>query len=158
MSIQRLMEEIIDNFNKQQQLYIKIDDLSGEQLDLLADEQWLNKQEQLNELLQKRQIINKEIDVLNSHNKSLQEQVTMQLNLQEFVLSRLESKLEEAQYKSLRQVVAELGDILAKINKTDEQNQIFIKKKAGPDRVNPQANPQQAQNAYHQAVKQGKKR
>lgn len=157
MSIQMLMEEIIDNFNKQQQLYLQINDLSGKQFDLLADEQWLDKQEELNELLQKRQIVNKEIDVLNSHNKFLQEQVTIQLDLSEFVLSRLESKLAEVQYKSLREAVAGLSNILAKINKTDEQNQILIKKKAGPDRANPPVNRQNAQDAYHQAVQQGKR-
>lgn len=157
MLVERLIKEIIANFHKQQQLYMQIDDLSGEQLSLLADEKWLDKLEELDELLIKRQIINVEIDALNNHNKSLQGQITTQLALPEFVLSRLEGKLEEEQYKSLREVVAGLGDILAKINKTDEQNHILIKKKAGLGRVDPRANRQQAQNAYHQAVQQGKK-
>jgi len=156
LSIQMLIKEIVDNFHKQQQLYVQIADLSDEQLGLLADEQWLDKQDKLNELLQKRQIVNKKIDVLNSHNKDLQGQVMMQLDLSEFVLSRLESKLEKEQYKSLREIVAGLGDILARINKSDEQNHLLIKK-AGPARVNPPANRHQAQNAYQQAVQQGKK-
>ena len=157
MLVKRLIEEIIDNFHRQHQLYLHIADLSCKQLAFLADEHWLAKQEELNELLKNRQAVNKRIDVLNSHNKSLQEQVTVQLGLPEFVLSHLESKLDEAQYKHLRDVVTGMGDILAKINKTDEQNHILLKKQAGTSQSKHQVNHQQAQDAYHQAVQQGKK-
>lgn len=154
---QKLMAEIIENFHKQQQLYLHIADLSCKQLSLLSEDHWLAKQEGLNDLLKKRQTVNKEIDVLNSHNKSLQKQITEQLGLPEFVLSRLESKLEAEQYESLSDVITGLGDILAKINAIDEQNHILIKKQAGTSQVKPQSNRQQAQNAYQQAVQQGKK-
>ena len=67
MSIQKLIEEIVDNFYKQQQLYLQIADLSRAQLDLLEHEQWLDKSDILNDLLEKRQNINQEIDVRNNH-------------------------------------------------------------------------------------------
>lgn len=157
MLVKGLIEEIIENFNKQQQLYVHTAAISGEQLDLLLNEQWLDKQEELNGLLIKRQNINVEIDALNSRNKSLQKQVATQLDLQEFILSHLESQIEEEQYKSLREIVSDLGDLLARINEIDEQNHSLIKKKLGPGRVNPQTNHRQAHKAYHQAVQQGKK-
>lgn len=157
MSVHKLIAEIINNFYKQHQLYLHIADLSCRQFELLADEHWLAKQEDLNELLQKRQAVNEEIDALNSHNRSLQGQVTRQLGIPEFVLSQLTGDLEEEQYKLLCDAVAQMSDILAKINATDEQNHVLMKKQAGVGRVSPQINRQQAQNAYQQAVQQGKK-
>lgn len=156
MLVARLIEEIIDNFKKQQQLYASIAALSCAQLDLLS-ENWLSKQDELNDLLKNRQLINKEIDALNTHNKSLQEQVIGQLKLPGFVLSQMGGTLDESQYKCLSEVIAELGILLAKINATDEQNQILIKQKAGPARIKTSTSRKQAQNAYHQAGQQGKK-
>lgn len=157
MLVARLIEDIIDNYKQQQQLYERIADFSCAQLNLLSEENWLSKQDELNDLLKKRQLINEEIDILNSQNKIFQEQVIMQTGIPEFALSHLERQLEEVQYKSLSDVVTGLGDILANISKIDEQNHILIKKQAGTSQVKPQSNRQQAQNAYQQAVQQGKK-
>ena len=158
MLVARLIEDIIDNYNKQQQLYERIAALSCAQLNLLSEENWLGKQDELNDLLKKRQQINEEIDILNSQNKILQEQVIRQTGISEFALSHLESQLEVVQHKSLSDVVAGLGDILANISKIDEQNHVLMKKKAGPSQIKPKTNSQQAQNAYKQAGRQSKKR
>jgi len=155
--VARLIEDIIDNYNKQLQLYERIAALSCAQLNLLSEDNWLDKQDELNDLLKKRQLINEEIDILNSQNKIFQEQVIMQTGIPEFALSHLERQLEEVQYKSLSDVVTGLGDILANISKIDEQNHILIKKKAGPSRIESRTSSQQAQNAYKQAERQSKK-
>lgn len=157
MSVQKRIDEIIDNFRKQQQYYLQIFDLSSKQLAFLTDEQWIDKQEELNKLLEERQQLNNEVDALNLQNKFLQEQIMNMLALPEFVLSRLEGKLAEVQYTSLREVVESLGALLTKINAADEQNHTLIKKKAGPGRIQINTNRQQAQNAYQQAIQQGKK-
>lgn len=157
MSVQKLIDEIIENFYQQQQFYLQIADLSCKQLAFLTDEHWTEKQEELNQLLEKRRELNNQIDVLNQHNRFLQEQIMALLEIPEFVLSRLQSSLADRQYQSLHEVLAALGGLLAEINNTDEQNHRLIKMKAGSHRIKNPANRQKAQHAYHQAIEQGKK-
>lgn len=157
MPISLLIQEIVVNFQKQEQLYLTIADLSTKQLGLLEHDDWLTKPETLNDLLKKRQDIIKNIDRLNNDNKALQNEVNRQLAISDFVLSRLEPKINEEQYESLRQVIVRLGDLLADINKMDEQSNILIKRQAGYSKPAIHANRQQVQNAYQEAMQQARK-
>lgn len=157
MPIQQLIDEIVKNFQHQHQYYLQIADLSKQQLSLLTNESWPEKQEELNQILVRRQDINQQIDALNQRNKALQVQTLELLDLPEFVLSRLEDKINPQQYRALRDAVTGLSSLLAQIDQVDEQNHSLLKKKSGPGRIKSSANRQQARNAYQQAVQQGKK-
>jgi len=157
LSIQSLIQDIVANFHKQDQLYLTIAELSGEQLALLSNDDWLDKPDKLNTLLEKRQTVIKEIDRLNSHNKIAQAEVKQQSGIADFVLSNLESQLDEEQYKSLSQVVIGLGDLLANITKMDEQSHLLIKSKAGISKTTLHTNSQQVKNAYQEAMQQAQK-
>lgn len=157
MSVKILIGEIAANFQLQQELYLTIADLSAQQLALLKKDEWLNESDALNDLLDKRKNIVKQIDQLNSHNKLLQAEVERQLGVSEFVLSKLKPKLKEEQYALLSQIVVGLGDLLADITNMDEQSQLLIKRKTGISKTSIHSSSQQAKNAYKDAMQQTKK-
>jgi len=157
LSMQTLINDIIDNFHKQMQLYLIVADLAGKQLELLNHENWFDKPDALNSLLEKRQAVIRDIDLLNDQNKLTQAEVRQQAGIADFVLSNLEDKLEEVQYQSLSQVLVGLGNVLEDISKMDEQSHLLIKNKAGISKMTLRNNSQQVKNAYQEAMQQAKK-
>ncbi len=157
MSAQILIQDIVDNFNKQEQLYLIIAELAAKQLGVLEHGDWLDKPDKLNDILEKRKNLVAEINVLNANNQSLQSEVKKQLEITDFVLSALEPQLEEKQYQLLSQSVVDLGDLLAEISRVDQQSHLLIKRKAGFSKTEVPTNSQQVKNAYQEAMQQAKK-
>lgn len=152
----KIIETIIDNFNAQHQLYIKMSELSAQQLQKIESGAAL-KAEDLNEILEARQDLLESISGLNLRNKELQWQAVQEMELEEFILSQVKPKSEQGQFQELSDIVKELGQVLRTINETDEKIQYLIKQELiqGP-RHNPKSSSRQAGAAYRQAMKQGK--
>ncbi|CQB52003.1 Uncharacterized [Syntrophomonas zehnderi OL-4] len=155
MSVSLLIQKIIENFQAQEQIYHTIADLAARQVDLLAGEDWINKPEHLNDLLKKRQQMAWVIDRLNNDNQLIQAEVKQLLGIDDFVLSRLKSRLNEEDYKSLQHTLARLGDLLGDINKMDEQSHSLLKDKAAINRSLHSPDSKKVQNAYQEAMRQG---
>ncbi|PKM76226.1 MAG: hypothetical protein CVU90_13340 [Firmicutes bacterium HGW-Firmicutes-15] len=155
MNIKELIEEILRNFYKQQELYRQMADWSRQQLDLLEQEDWAG--ESLNLLLEQRQGIIAEIDVLSKQNRQSQQQVTSSLDLDEFVLSSLEKNLEAPQYQALQDALNALGNLLAEISEMDRQSNNLIRKKLGDRKSVGRRDSRLVQKAYKEAMQQVKK-
>lgn len=155
MYIKELMGEILENYHKQQELYLKMADWSRQQLDLLQQGDWAG--DRLKQLLEQRQAIIAEIDVLSEQNRQAQAQVNSHLSLDAFMLSSLESHLQAPQYQSLQEVLTALGKLLADISEMDRQSNNLIRQKIG-NRKNPGRRDRRlVQKAYQEAMQLGKK-
>lgn len=155
MPVSQLIQKIIKNFQAQEQIYQTVAELSARQVDLLQGADWINKPEHLNDLLKKRQQITREIDGLDKDNKLIQTQVKQLLGIEDFALSSLKFRLNEEDYQSLQHTLARLGDLLADINRMDEQSHNLLKEKAAVNRSSPSHDSRKAQNAYQEAMRQG---
>jgi len=155
--LQEMIASIISNFKAQQELYLRMSEMAKMQLTCL-EQQCPEETASLSELLQGRQELMQEIDGLNKQNQTWQEQVAVQLELPEFSLSQLESKIEKGLHDSLHEVLDSLRELLADITATDEQNHALLKKNARPARAENPVSRQKAQNAYQQAARQSKKK
>ncbi|MDD3024720.1 MAG: hypothetical protein PHE26_12570, partial [Syntrophomonadaceae bacterium] len=81
--------------------------------------------------------------------------ITAELNMDEFVLTGLESEIEDAQYQDIKMLVAKLGETLRTISDNDEKSQLLMKQGLRPVlRQNPRVKNEHASNAYKQAMKQ----
>lgn len=155
MSVSLLIQKIIENFQAQEQIYLTIADLAARQVDLLTGEDWINKPEHLNDLLKKRQQMIREIDGLNNDNQLIQAELKQFLGIDDFVLSKIKSKLDEKDYLALERTLAKLGDLLGDINKMDEQSHSLLKNKAAINRSSLSHDSRKVQNAYQDAMRQG---
>ncbi len=155
MNTKELIEEILQNFYKQQELYRQMAEWSRQQLDLLEQEDWVG--ESLNRLLEQRQGIIAEIDVLSKQNRQVQQKVTSSLGLDEFVLSSLENNLVADQYQALQDALKALSNILADISEMDRQSNNLIRKKIGDRKSVGRRDSRLVQKAYKEAMQQAKK-
>jgi hypothetical protein len=155
VNIKELMGEILDNYDKQLALYVKMADWSRQQLDLLEQEDW--SEDSLNMLLEQRQGIIAEIDVLSKQNRQARKQVMSNLALDEFVLSSLENNLEAPQYQALQEILTTLGKLLAEISEMDRKSNNLIRKKIGDRKSIGRRDSRLVQKAYKEAMQQAKK-
>jgi len=152
---EELYNQVLNNFSQQHQLYLKMSDWSRQQLDLLEQDDWDG--DTLNRLLEERQAIINEIDVLGGQNKQLKEQVTLDLGLGEFILSSLESHLKSQQFQELQALLKDLGQLLACISEMDQQSHLLIKKRIASRKNASKTENRLVQNAYREAMQQAKK-
>jgi len=153
MYIKELIAEILENYHNQQELYLKMAEWSRQQLDLLEQGDWGG--DKLNQLLEQRQGIIAEIDVLSKQNRQAQLQVNDHLGLEAFMLSTLESHLQVLQYQSLREVLIALGKLLAEISEMDRQSNNLIRRKIENRKNSGRRNSHLVQSAYQEAMQQG---
>lgn len=152
---EELYSTILDNYNKQYHLYLQMADLSRQQHDLLEKNDWAG--ERLDEVLEKRRALNEEIDLLSKQNKQAREEFTSSLGLNEFVLSLLEKHLEASQYQLLQEALKSLGKLLSDISEIDRQSNNMIRQKLESRKTTDRRDSGTVQNAYREAMQQGKK-
>jgi len=152
---EELYNQIFNNFGQQQELYVKMSDWSRQELDLLEQDDWDG--DRLNNLLEERQGIINEIDALGRLNKQLQEQVTLNLGLGEFMLSSLESHLKSQQFQALQELLRDLGQLLVHISEMDQQSHLLIKKRIESRKNASKSENRLVQNAYREAMQQAKR-
>ncbi len=123
-----------------------------EQLEILKQADNAGIPSQVMDIVAKRQKLLEDLQVLEDENRSLQEQVVSELEINEFTLSQLKAKLENEQFAHLKEMVNQLGTILNCISEIDDQSQALMRE--GLSRVNKtkaRANNKQASQAYNQA-------
>lgn len=153
----KIIKVIIDNFDAQHQLYIRMSELSTRQLQIMESGVEGNNEE-LNEILTSRQELLESISQLNLQNKELQKQAIREMKLEEFILSQIKPKIEQVQFQQLSEIVKRLGLILRAINEKDEKIENLMKLGL-PQGVNKKkSSSQQASTAYRQAMKQSRQK
>lgn len=119
----KTLEQIIENFDQQHELYTRMHHLAEEQLLLLQQGMQSAYSDQINQLLLRRQDLLESIVKLNRQNKLWQEQVLIELDLPRFALSELKNRISEEQFHQLQKRVSDLGQLLESINNIDKKNQ-----------------------------------
>lgn len=154
------MEQIIDNFDQQHDLYNKMHELAEEQWLLLQQGVQPTVNEKFHELLDHRQELLAVILDLNQKNRQFQEQVIKELDLQRFVLSDLKEHIEPEQFLRLQERISNLGRLLASINDIDTGNQQAMEEagKTVTGRPLEKTSNHQAQKAYREAMNHRDKR
>ncbi|MBC7075749.1 MAG: flagellar export chaperone FlgN [Syntrophomonadaceae bacterium] len=123
------ISEIIDNFDRQYQLYMDMARLSREQLDLLEEKNKKFVCEDLHDLLAKRQGLMEDIGRLSVRSRELQQKISGELNIDKFVLSKVQGKIGEDQYRKLESAVLKLEEVLKFIDRTDKRNLQLMQQK-----------------------------
>lgn len=157
MSTEKMIQDIIDNFQEQIRLYLEVAELSQQQLDLVSKKDCLDETEQLNILLEQRQQVGITIESLNGDNQSWQHLVSQQLGIPNFILSTLQPHISVIQYEKLETVLTQLADLLSQIACLDEKSQQLLKSKSGSRMAKQHKSTQQVKNAYQEAMQQAKK-
>lgn len=151
--MQDIITAIVDNYNRQIELYNDMADLARQQLNIL--EARLNGSSENTNLAQtliNRQQLLEKIAELDTINKSLQQQACQQMGIEAFVLSRLKPGLKEDEYQSLQEVLKNMGNILAGIQEIDDNNQQLMNKALTTNRKRA-VTADQARDAYNQNKK-----
>ncbi len=156
MEAEKLISDIINNFRRQQQFYMQMNQLSKNELDLLQKE-WNGDTEKLNRILEERTRLIPLIDDLNRVNREYQEQVKKLLGLEGFLLSQLKPVVAETQYRGLEEILIALSGLLAEIEALDQQSKELIDKQLGSKKLKARINPGYAQQQYNQVRDQGKR-
>lgn len=123
------INEIIDNFDRQYQLYMDMARLSREQLVLLEERNKKFACEDLHDLLAKRQGLMEDIERLSVKSRELQQKISGELNIDKFVLSKMREKISEDQYQKLESAVLKLEEVLKFIDRTDKRNLQLMQQK-----------------------------
>ena len=153
------LERIITNFQEQQQAYLTMADMAQAQLTCLQKQQASADTMELTALLQARQGLLQEIDVLSRENKLLQEQVCRAIEVDEFVLRKLEGKFDEASFQKLKEAIGALALLLEDITRTDTQSHQLLSEglKTSTRQAPSKAGKARARKAYEAAMTQGQK-
>jgi len=122
-----LIDSVINNFAGQYRICETMADLAAEQLVLLQEPQPAGASAQVMDIMVKRQRLMDDLQLLDTENKSLQEQALSELAISEFTLSQLQAGLDPEQYSDLRDMLNKLGAILKAISETDRQNQLLMR-------------------------------
>lgn len=155
-----ILDQIIENFEQQHQLYSGMYGLAQLQLDILQGKVPLSGSERIQELLSQRQDILVSIMLLNEDNKQYQAQAVKELGLKRFVLSELQECMVEGQFKLLQTRIANLGGLLEDINTVDKQNQRVMElgTPGSSGRAVEKISSNDAQKAYRNAMDSKKKK
>ncbi len=149
--VKQIIREIVDNFQKQLDLYEKMAELSSAQLICLEKNRAMSGE--LRDIMSKRQALMEDISSLNEKNRACQQQAVQQLDINEFVLSKLQGLIDGADHEQLRDTVSRLGSILEAINEMDRKNQLLMVEvntsKAGGES---KASNRQASDAYRRSM------
>ncbi|NLT21251.1 MAG: hypothetical protein GXY16_09685 [Syntrophomonadaceae bacterium] len=151
--MQDIITAIVDNYNRQIELYNDMADLARQQLNILeARLNGTSENTNLAQTLINRQQLLEKIAELDTINKSLQQQACQQMGIEAFVLSRLKPGLKEDEYQSLQEVLKNMGNILAGIQEIDDNNQQLMNKALTTNRKRA-VTADQARDAYNQNKK-----
>lgn len=151
--MQDIITAIVDNYNRQIELYNDMADLARQQLDILeARLNGTSENTNLAQTLINRQQLLEKIAELDIINKSLQTQTCQRMGIEAFVLSQLKPGLKEEEYQGLQEVLKNIGSILAGIQEIDDNNQQLMNKALTTNRKRA-VTADQARNAYNQNKK-----
>lgn len=155
MAVNKIITDISENFKQQIQFYSKMLDLSVKQLHILEEGRALVNADEINSLLAERQKLMETISQLTATNKQLQKEISQQLGIDEFILTRFENAIDEKQYQDLKALIAKLGEMLRTISEQDERSELLMRQSLKPmARTNIKAGNGQVSNAYRQAMQQ----
>lgn len=150
--IKQIVNRISENFCSQKELYDNMAVLAREQMELLENNQGVVNPAGLSEILAQRQALLNNIRQLSQENKALQEKARQELNVDKFVLTKIEGKVDGELFKTLKAVLKEMENILEYINETDKKTQYFMFKQLNHENSRPGSSNQQAQKAYQQVM------
>ncbi len=154
MAVNEIIIKIAENYKQQIEIYSKVLDLSGQQLNLLEEGKGHINTDGINMFLLERQKLMEKIDELLSQNKQLQKEVRQELGIDEFVLTKLEKVIDEKQYQDLNNQLIKLGEMLKVISDQDERSQLLMRQGLKPMPRNLKTGNEQVSNAYKQAMQQ----
>jgi DNA repair exonuclease SbcCD ATPase subunit len=147
-----LIDNIINNFKEQWLVCEKMVASAQEQLEMLKQADNAGIPSQVMDVVAQRQKLLEDLQVLEDENRSLQEQVVSELEINEFTLSQLKAKLENEQFAHLKEMVNQLGTILKTISEIDDQSQALMRASlTRANKTKSRANNKQASQAYNQA-------
>lgn len=152
-----LINNIIHNYAEQYRICEEMAALANKQLDLLKDSNQVGVFSQVMDVVTRRQALLASLQQLDSENRNLQEQVLGELDLGEFTLSQLQTRLEIEQYTNFKGMLNKLGIILKSISETDNENQLLMREGLSPvNKKVSQAKKNDACNVYKQVMKLNK--
>jgi len=151
--MQDIITKIVENYNRQIELYNDMADLARQQLDSLeARLDGTSENTNLAQVLINRQQILGKIEELENINKSLRQRTCQKMGIEAFVLSQLKPNLKEEEYQGLQEVLKNMGNILAGIQEIDDNNQQLMNKALTTNRKRA-VTADQARDAYNQNKK-----
>lgn len=122
-----LIENIINNYTEQYRICEEMATLATEQLALLEGLDQAGVSAQVMDIMTKRQGLLDDLQLLDTENRSLQEQVLSGLAISEFTLSQLQARLNTEEFTDLKEMLNKMGSILRSISETDHQNQLLMR-------------------------------
>ncbi|MDD3852710.1 MAG: hypothetical protein PHD40_03555 [Syntrophomonadaceae bacterium] len=151
--MQDIITKIVENYNRQIELYNDMADLARQQLDSLeARLDGTSENTNLAQVLINRQQILGKIEELENINKSLRQRTCQKMGIEAFVLSQLKPNLKEEEYQGLQEVLKNMGSILVGIQEIDDKNQQLMNRTLVSSRKRGVTD-NQARNAYNQNKK-----
>ncbi|WP_054693902.1 flagellar export chaperone FlgN [Syntrophomonas palmitatica] len=154
VTVDRPIQDIIDNYQTQTKLYRKMLTYAQEQLEMVRSSE---DNQQLKKLLLNRQNLMNELNSLNEEVRKLQNGVMDILGISKFTYSELGGKINDEHFTALKEVVSELVHILDEINKVDVINQSLLRSNSGHKLIS-SPNFREAADAYNKALLQKKEK
>lgn len=155
--INEIVKRITDNFHNQKKSYCDMAGLAAEQLRILQATEYIKDTTEVREIVNRRNELMEQIFQMHKENKDLQEEICQELELKQFVLSKIEGKVETELFRELKDLIAELGRILEEINTLDKKNQALMMRSVDFWTEQQGTSTVQAQQAYQKEVSRGKK-
>jgi flagellar biosynthesis/type III secretory pathway chaperone len=150
----RLIDEIIANFGLQYELCQNMEQESRQQLESL---QMGTGRAEINPILDRRRLLLLKLDQLCQDNRKLQQELSRELGLEEFNLTRLKPCLAAEEWAVLAKLINQLSLVLRRITDTDARSQqlMSLGQAAAPQKAGP-INQNQALRAYQEVIRQNK--
>lgn len=146
------LRDIINNFRQQHHLYSVMRDLAYKQKECLGGGKDADIDEFLR-LLRQRNDIMQELSSISQENIKLRQALLSLLEIENFTLSELKGKTDDALWEELKEVMNDLNKVLLDLSEIDHDNSVTIKDMSGLRHKNGKASYKEAQKLYHQAAK-----
>ncbi|MDD3879387.1 MAG: hypothetical protein PHP26_05280 [Syntrophomonas sp.] len=150
-----ILKELTENFKQQRRIYSGMLDLASEQLAILEKNQGQVYADEIESLLGRRNNLLDDINKKNWKNKQLQLIIVQELGIEEFVLAKLESKIEADQFQALKEQISGLSKLLEMISEKDQRSQDLMQQSINSKRhQKAPSSSRQASQAYKQSMEQ----
>lgn len=130
-------------------------ELARRQLEAVQDESFPGNIEDFQRLVVQRQELMRRLEDLQAEIARLEKEQAVALGVEEFTLKAIEGRIPDQQYAEISLRLAELGDVLSRINRVDEELETAAlgKLKAGGPASGRALRSQQAVQAYRESLK-----
>lgn len=130
-------------------------ELARRQLEVAKDEVFPANLDEFQRLVSQRQELMQRLEAMQAEIAGLERELVVRLGVEDFTLKAINGKIPHEQYEEIAQHLAELGDVLYRINRVDEELEAVALGKLKAERTAPDDafKRQQAVQAYKETMK-----